>query len=109
MLAKICVATRPALTLGEVMNQEQLERLILLAVQHDHVQGPSAWGGPWAAHSITCLLLDILEGMYIDHLLICFPQKVRETKSVCHAKPNHVHKSNFVVIIKPVRSKGYYL
>jgi baculoviral IAP repeat-containing protein 6 len=62
VLAKICVATRPALTLGEVMSQEQLERLVLLAVGHDHVQGPSVWGGPWASHAISCLLLDILEG-----------------------------------------------
>nr|KAG5700865.1 hypothetical protein BaRGS_012272 [Batillaria attramentaria] len=61
VLAKICVATRPALTLAEVMSQEQLERLILLAVQHDN-SGPSVWGGPWASHAITCLLQDILEG-----------------------------------------------
>lgn len=62
VLAKICVVTRPALTLAEVMSQEQLERLILLAVHHDNSQGPSVWGGPWAAHAITCLLQDILEG-----------------------------------------------
>ena len=56
------MATRPALTLAEVMSQEQLEQLILLAVHHDNSQGPSVWGGPWASHAITCLLQDILEG-----------------------------------------------
>ena len=62
VLARICVATRPALTLAEVMSQEQLEQLILLAVHHDNSQGSSVWGGPWASHAITCLLQDILEG-----------------------------------------------
>ncbi|KAL8592605.1 hypothetical protein ACOMHN_026535 [Nucella lapillus] len=62
VLAKICVATRPALTLAEVMSQDQLEHLILLAVHHDNSQGPSLWGGPWASHAVTCFLQDILEG-----------------------------------------------
>ena len=65
VLARICVATRPALTLAEVMSQEQLEQLILLAVHHDNSQGPSVWGGPWASHAITCLLQDILEGKWL--------------------------------------------
>lgn len=62
------MATRPALTLAEVMSQEQLEQLILLAVHHDNSQGPSMWGGPWASHAITCLLQDILEGKRLGHL-----------------------------------------
>lgn len=68
VLARICVATRPALTLAEVMSQEQLEQLILLAVHHDNSQGPSVWGGPWASHAITCLLQDILEGKWLGRL-----------------------------------------
>jgi len=68
VLARICVATRPALTLAEVMSQEQLEQLILLAVHHDNSQGPSVWGGPWASHAITCLLQDILEGKWLSRL-----------------------------------------
>ena len=31
VLARVCVATRPAISLTEAMTQEQLERLILLA------------------------------------------------------------------------------
>lgn len=64
VLAKICVATRPALNLAEVMSREQLEWLVLLAVHHEHSQGPMLWGGPWASHAITCLLQDILEGLF---------------------------------------------
>ncbi|ESP03095.1 hypothetical protein LOTGIDRAFT_157060, partial [Lottia gigantea] len=61
VLARICNVTRPAITIPEVMNQDQLERLILLAANKE-CPGNLTWGGPWASHAIMCLLQDILEG-----------------------------------------------
>ncbi|KAL4237916.1 Baculoviral IAP repeat-containing protein 6 [Mactra antiquata] len=62
VLARICISTRPAITLSEAMNQDQLERLIMLASSQEFNHGNISWGGPWAGHSLTCLLQDILEG-----------------------------------------------
>ncbi|GFO34551.1 baculoviral iap repeat-containing protein 6, partial [Plakobranchus ocellatus] len=62
VLAKICVACRPSVSLTEAMTQEQLEQLVLLVVDTEFNHNSMSWGGPWAAHAITCLLQDILEG-----------------------------------------------
>ncbi|XP_029637353.1 baculoviral IAP repeat-containing protein 6 isoform X1 [Octopus sinensis] len=62
VLARICLATRPAICLSEAMTQDQLQQLILLAANQDFNHGTVAWGGPWAGHAITCLLQDILDG-----------------------------------------------
>ncbi|GFS25394.1 baculoviral IAP repeat-containing protein 6, partial [Elysia marginata] len=62
VLSKICVACRPSVSLAEAMTQEQLERLVLLVVNTEFNHSSMTWGGPWAAHAITCLLQDILEG-----------------------------------------------
>lgn len=61
VLARIVWCSRPALPLGELMSSDQLLKLIRMAVWQDPHQ--SSWGGPWAAHAITCLLQDILEGV----------------------------------------------
>ena len=62
VLARVCIATRPAITLTEAMSQEQLERLIMLSANLEFNHGNITWGGPWAGHALTCLLQDILEG-----------------------------------------------
>ncbi|XP_064603703.1 baculoviral IAP repeat-containing protein 6-like isoform X3 [Liolophura sinensis] len=62
VFARICIATRPAISLSEAMTQEQLERLIMLSANFEFNHGNVAWGGPWAGHAITCLLQDILDG-----------------------------------------------
>ncbi|XP_053375851.1 baculoviral IAP repeat-containing protein 6-like isoform X2 [Mercenaria mercenaria] len=62
VMARVCISTRPAITLTEAMSQEQLERLIMLAASLEFNHGNISWGGPWAGHSLTCLLQDILEG-----------------------------------------------
>lgn len=61
VVARIVVSTRPAITLGELMTQDQLLHLVRLAVWND--QHKASWGGPWASHAICCLLQDILEGV----------------------------------------------
>lgn len=61
--------TRPAVTLSEAMTQEQLEKMILLASNLDLNYGSVSWGGPWARHSITCLLQDILDGKDISQII----------------------------------------
>lgn len=55
--------TRPALSLGEIMSEEQLLHLLRLAVWNE--QKKTAWGSPWACHAITCLIQDILDGKVI--------------------------------------------
>ena len=62
-MARVCISTRPAITLTEAMTQEQLERLIMLAASLEFNHGNISWGGPWAGHALTCLLQDILEGI----------------------------------------------
>ncbi|KDR13250.1 hypothetical protein L798_12638, partial [Zootermopsis nevadensis] len=61
VVARIVVSTRPAITLGELMTQDQLLHLVRLAVWND--QHKASWGGPWSSHAICCLLQDILEGV----------------------------------------------
>jgi baculoviral IAP repeat-containing protein 6 len=61
VVARIVVSTRPAITLGELMTQDQLLHLVRLAVWND--QHKASWGGPWASHAICCLLQDVLEGV----------------------------------------------
>ncbi|XP_033127778.1 baculoviral IAP repeat-containing protein 6-like isoform X2 [Anneissia japonica] len=62
VLARICNSTRPAITLAEVMTQQQLQQLLMLCVGSKFNCGSSSWGGPWASHAIICLLQDVLEG-----------------------------------------------
>ncbi|XP_077994932.1 dual E2 ubiquitin-conjugating enzyme/E3 ubiquitin-protein ligase BIRC6-like isoform X2 [Glandiceps talaboti] len=62
VLARISNASRPAITLPEIMNEQQLEQLLLLCVGSNYNRGNVVWGGPWAYHAITTLLLDVLEG-----------------------------------------------
>ena len=61
VLARIIWCSRPALPLGDVMANDQLLKLVRMAVWQDPHE--SSWGGPWAAHAITCLLQDILDGV----------------------------------------------
>ncbi|XP_019627384.1 PREDICTED: LOW QUALITY PROTEIN: baculoviral IAP repeat-containing protein 6-like [Branchiostoma belcheri] len=62
VIARISGATRPAITLSEMMSERQLEQLLLLCVGSDYNRGSISWGGPWAHHAITCLMKDVLEG-----------------------------------------------
>jgi hypothetical protein len=48
--------------LGEVMHPEELQKMLLLMCNIEHNHANTSWGGAWAAHTITCLLQDILEG-----------------------------------------------
>ena len=60
----MCTSCRPVIPLHEAVSQAQLERLMMLVTDtefnHDHLH----WGGPWAAHAITSLMQDILEGRW---------------------------------------------
>ncbi|XP_056423373.1 baculoviral IAP repeat-containing protein 6 isoform X3 [Hyla sarda] len=62
VLARIANATRPTIHLCEVVNEQQLERLLLLLVGTDFNRGDISWGGAWAQYSLTCMLQDILAG-----------------------------------------------
>ncbi|XP_018118500.1 baculoviral IAP repeat-containing protein 6 isoform X5 [Xenopus laevis] len=62
VLARIANATRPTIHLGEIVNEQQLERLLLLLVGTDFNRGDISWGGAWAQYSLTCMLQDILAG-----------------------------------------------
>ena len=76
VLARVCIATRPAITLTEAMSQEQLERLIMLTANLEFNHGNITWGGPWAGHALTCLLQDILEGrlLFQNNIRFCKDQ-----------------------------------
>ncbi|XP_023289754.1 baculoviral IAP repeat-containing protein 6 isoform X3 [Orussus abietinus] len=54
VVARLVVSTRPAISLGELMTEEQLLRLVRLAT------GTS--DAAWSSHAISCLLQDLLEG-----------------------------------------------
>ncbi|XP_039282031.1 baculoviral IAP repeat-containing protein 6 isoform X3 [Nilaparvata lugens] len=58
VIARVTVWTKPGVSLGEIMTQDQLASLLLIAVSNR-----SVWGGPWASHAITCLLQDIIQGV----------------------------------------------
>lgn len=61
VLARIVWCSRPALPLNDLITSDQLLKLVRMAVWQDPHQ--SSWGGPWAAHAITCLLQDVLDGV----------------------------------------------
>ena len=48
------VSTRPAISLEQLMTEEQLLKLITLAT--------SASDSAWSSHAVSCLLQDLLEG-----------------------------------------------
>ncbi|XP_072169396.1 dual E2 ubiquitin-conjugating enzyme/E3 ubiquitin-protein ligase BIRC6-like [Diadema setosum] len=62
VLARLANATRPAITLSEMLNQDQLIQLVSRFCSNEYCSGSSSWGGPWPSHAITCLMLDVLEG-----------------------------------------------
>ena len=65
VLARIMCNTRPVIPLSEALDQEDLEKLLLLMCSMEYNTGNVSWGGSWASHVITCLLQDILEGEHI--------------------------------------------
>ncbi len=64
------------ISLSEVMTQEELEKLLLLTCSTDCNHGNVSWGGSWAGHAITCLLLDLLDG----EIGICVITNLRKFK-----------------------------
>lgn len=77
VLARIANATRPTIHLCEIVNDQQLERLLLLLVGTDFNRGDISWGGAWAQYSLTCMIQDILAGMKQEQkiLILFLPQK----------------------------------
>ncbi|KAJ8880718.1 hypothetical protein PR048_017188 [Dryococelus australis] len=62
VVARIVASARPRVHLADLMTEQQLLRLLRLAVWSDGSQR-AWWGGPWAPHAICCLLQDVLEGV----------------------------------------------
>uniref|UniRef100_A0A0C9RVJ5 Dual E2 ubiquitin-conjugating enzyme/E3 ubiquitin-protein ligase BIRC6 n=1 Tax=Fopius arisanus TaxID=64838 RepID=A0A0C9RVJ5_9HYME len=54
VVARLVVSTRPVIILGELMNEDQLMKLIKLATGSSDTA--------WSSHAISCLLQDLLEG-----------------------------------------------
>ncbi|XP_033217381.1 baculoviral IAP repeat-containing protein 6 isoform X2 [Belonocnema kinseyi] len=54
VVARLVVSTRPAISLGELMTEEQLLKLVKLAT--------GASDAAWSMHAVSCLLQDLLEG-----------------------------------------------
>ncbi|XP_034941309.1 baculoviral IAP repeat-containing protein 6 isoform X2 [Chelonus insularis] len=54
VVARLVVSTRPVISLGELMTEEQLSKLIKLATGNSDTA--------WTSHAISCLLQDLLEG-----------------------------------------------
>ncbi|XP_059504666.1 baculoviral IAP repeat-containing protein 6 isoform X9 [Stegostoma tigrinum] len=70
VLARIANATRPTIHLCEIVNEQQLERLLLLLVGTDFNRGDISWGGAWAQYSLTCMIQDILAGELLSPVTI---------------------------------------
>ncbi|XP_076233643.1 BIR repeat containing ubiquitin-conjugating enzyme [Calliopsis andreniformis] len=54
VVARLVISTRPAISLSELMSEEQLLKLVRLAT------GTS--DSAWSSHAVSCLLQDLLEG-----------------------------------------------
>jgi baculoviral IAP repeat-containing protein 6 len=54
-VARLVVSTRPAISLDELMTEDQLLKLVRLAT------GTSDTA--WSSHAVSCLLQDLLEGI----------------------------------------------
>ncbi|XP_016842826.1 baculoviral IAP repeat-containing protein 6 isoform X2 [Nasonia vitripennis] len=54
VVARLVVSTRPAISLGELMTEDQLLKLIRLATGSSDTA--------WSSHAVCCLLQDLLEG-----------------------------------------------
>ncbi|GCB61656.1 dual E2 ubiquitin-conjugating enzyme/E3 ubiquitin-protein ligase BIRC6 isoform X1 [Scyliorhinus torazame] len=70
VLARIANATRPTIHLCEIVNEQQLERLLLLLVGTDFNRGDISWGGAWAQYSLTCMIQDILAGELLSPVAV---------------------------------------
>ncbi|XP_078260781.1 dual E2 ubiquitin-conjugating enzyme/E3 ubiquitin-protein ligase BIRC6 isoform X6 [Rhinoraja longicauda] len=70
VLARIANATRPTIHLCEIVNGQQLERLLLLLVGTDFNRGDISWGGAWAQYSLTCMIQDILAGELLSPVAV---------------------------------------
>lgn len=58
--------------LSDVVTDDQLEQLLRMCVIPSGLQLPH-WGGPWASHSLTSLLQDLLQGAtYVINLFSHF-------------------------------------
>ncbi|XP_026296613.1 baculoviral IAP repeat-containing protein 6 isoform X3 [Apis mellifera] len=53
VVARLVISTRPAISLCELMSEEQLLKLVRLAGTSD---------AAWSSHAVSCLLQDLLEG-----------------------------------------------
>ncbi|KAK9296171.1 hypothetical protein QLX08_009734 [Tetragonisca angustula] len=54
VVARLVISTRPAISLCELMSEEQLLKLVRLAT--------STSDAAWSSHAVSCLLQDLLEG-----------------------------------------------
>lgn len=61
VLSSLCLNTQPSLSLNELFDKNDLQRLIMLNVSLDFNHGSVCWGSPWSTHALLCLLADVVE------------------------------------------------
>lgn len=62
MVAHLSCVSEPSICLVDVMTDDQLEQLLRMCIMPSGTQS-AHWGGPWASHSLTSLLQDLLQGI----------------------------------------------
>ena len=62
MVAHLACVSEPAVCVVDVVTEDQLEQLLRMCVMPSGTHS-AHWGGPWASHSLTSLLQDLLQGM----------------------------------------------
>ena len=62
MVAHLACISEPSVCLSDVVTDDQLEQLLQMCVM-PNASRSAHWGGPWASHSLTSLLQDLLQGV----------------------------------------------
>ena len=62
VVAHLSCVSEPSICLADVVTDSQLELLMRMCVTPSGTHS-AHWGGPWASHSLTSLLQDLLQGM----------------------------------------------
>ena len=62
VVAHLSCVSEPTICLADVVTDSQLEQLMRMCIMPSGAHS-AHWGGPWASHSLTSLLQDLLQGM----------------------------------------------
>lgn len=62
VVAHLSCVSEPSICLADVVTDSQLELLMRMCIMPSGTHS-AHWGGPWASHSLTSLLQDLLQGI----------------------------------------------